>query len=169
MRRIGGWRCWGGGAWVAAAVVCLGVGVLATAVIAANRFRILTVSCLAARSHRSVMVAYGALTYQRTGDPADYPSGWPASWAWRMVGPDSTGEPPFHRLVWRPRWVSRPNGFGVVVPLWPVAVAGIGAGVALVRRARRPERGTCVCGYELAGLPAGALCPECGRADAMTA
>jgi len=53
-------------------------------------------------------------------------------------------------------------GTFLAVPLWaPVIVAG--AWTALAHRTRRRPDECSVCGYERAGLAAGACCPECGR------
>lgn len=69
------------------------------------------------------------------------------------------------------------------VPLWPVALVGIGAGWGLIRSGlharRRQGPASCRgCGYSLAGLPgagerdggtdavSAARCPECGRLNA---
>lgn len=61
------------------------------------------------------------------------------------------------------------SGRAVFVPLWMVmAAAGPLAGAAWwlhARERRRAGAGACVgCGYALAGLAPGAVCPECGRA-----
>lgn len=66
--------------------------------------------------------------------------------------------------VWRWSW----DGHGVVVPMWPVAVMMIGGGALMVRSGGRARRramtGVCFgCGYDLSGLGAGAVCPECGK------
>jgi len=48
------------------------------------------------------------------------------------------------------------------VPFWLVAALG-GVVAAWVWRRRQGRRaGSCPCGYSLAGLAAGAVCPECG-------
>ncbi len=57
----------------------------------------------------------------------------------------------------------------VGVPLWMLTalVIGVHGGAALFRQSRKPRRGLCThCGYDLAGLPPEAVCPECGRARA---
>jgi hypothetical protein len=65
-------------------------------------------------------------------------------------------------------WAARRNyepGYDavlVVVPLWLIAIVG-GAVAAWAWRRRQGRRaGFCRCGYSLAGLGAGAVCPECG-------
>jgi hypothetical protein len=78
---------------------------------------------------------------------------------------------------WRTRWwftwsrdrsIPTVTGLGrlqVEVPLWaPVVVSG-GPTLALWGRWLRRKRGGCclVCGYDLAGLPEGGVCPECGQ------
>lgn len=68
-------------------------------------------------------------------------------------------------LVWWPRF-ERPaawSGPYIFLPLWPLAL-GCGATSAwLWGKSRRIVPGVCpTCGYALAGLPAGAACPECG-------
>jgi hypothetical protein len=54
----------------------------------------------------------------------------------------------------------------VTVPLGPPAMAlGAAGGVCLLAAVRRPGSGRCPeCGYNLAGLAAGSVCPECGTA-----
>lgn len=56
--------------------------------------------------------------------------------------------------------------WNVGIPLWMIGVAAYVPGV--VRRARLWfRRGRCAaCGYDLAGLPSPARCPECGAEDA---
>lgn len=61
-----------------------------------------------------------------------------------------------------------PRSFDCTAPLWPVPVVLWGAGALLLRSGRLARRraltGMCAaCGYSLAGLAAGAPCPECGR------
>jgi hypothetical protein len=67
-----------------------------------------------------------------------------------------------------PRWDvwtwSRSQGV-VTVPLWPFAGGLMGAGWLLASHGWRARRGpgTCAaCGYDLRGIGAGAVCPECG-------
>jgi len=62
------------------------------------------------------------------------------------------------------RWRYSTFGGFVQVPLWmPLLVFAIPSAIAWERFARRRRRGTCaVCGYDLAGLPKDAPCPECG-------
>jgi hypothetical protein len=54
------------------------------------------------------------------------------------------------------------------VALWPLPLPLVGAGVWIGwlgwRARRRQKRGACPkCGYSLAGIAAGAACPECGE------
>ncbi|MGH7132664.1 MAG: hypothetical protein ACREJO_12030 [Phycisphaerales bacterium] len=64
----------------------------------------------------------------------------------------------------------------VTIFLWPFALASLLGGGWLVWSGRRARRramtGLCLkCGYDLAGLAAGAPCPECGggKGAAVTA
>lgn len=74
------------------------------------------------------------------------------------------------RFVWMPaaQTYSTPDGGGawVRLPLWLLLIpAAPIAGHALVAgiRALRAVPGACArCGYDRAGLPEGAVCPECG-------
>ena len=51
----------------------------------------------------------------------------------------------------------------LVVPIWAIGVLAAGIGVLAWRRARWVKSGHCArCGYDLSGLAAGAVCPECG-------
>ena len=64
--------------------------------------------------------------------------------------------------------------FNLVLPLWiPLALAAIPTAVAWrldVIARRRDRGGGCpACGYSLAGLSAGAPCPECGSAQRASA
>lgn len=73
--------------------------------------------------------------------------------------------------IWWPQvTLSGPPGTDVpdlLVPLWmPLAVLAPAAAYLLYsdrRSARRLRAGLCIkCGYDLSGLAAGAVCPECG-------
>ncbi len=68
--------------------------------------------------------------------------------------------PTFARIIpLRPLW----PGFAVDLVIYGLAWRLIIAACALIRRWRRRGAGLCQkCRYNLAGLPAGALCPECG-------
>jgi hypothetical protein len=57
----------------------------------------------------------------------------------------------------------------LVVPMWAIGLAAAGTGVLAWRRARWVTPGHCVkCGYDLTGLAAGAVCPECGAGTARS-
>lgn len=65
---------------------------------------------------------------------------------------------------WRPDFAWDNQVRAAKIPLWLVALAATavaGGQWWLARRARLP--GHCRCGYDLRGLPTGAVCPECGR------
>ncbi|MGH7133252.1 MAG: hypothetical protein ACREJO_15070 [Phycisphaerales bacterium] len=94
-------------------------------------------------------------------------------WKWTLDGEegDSFGRPLYSRVygsIAGLRWVS----YGTTsartweVCLWAPAAAAMLAGCSLLwsaQRARSRRTGTCWrCGYDLAGLAAGASCPECG-------
>ena len=79
--------------------------------------------------------------------------GWPTR-SWRAC------------LGWRFKWWRTRQEFSASVPLWAVLAAGCAASLpAWAVRSRRRAKGACRrCGYDLAGLGAGAVCPECGAA-----
>jgi hypothetical protein len=92
-------------------------------------------------------------------------SGW---FAWTELHNDAW----LRTWYWSFRYVNAPLGPGaglykhVVVPLYVVLLL-IAAPVAYLhwRDRRRARGGYCpACGYDLAGLPAAAACPECGPA-----
>ena len=111
---------------------------------------------------------------------------WGAVWCWSsaiagwgvVVTPDgnvSTVQTPFAEGTERSWTISfvatsgQPGSgrTGVLVILWPTALAPLLGGGWLVWAGRRARRramaGCCVkCGYDLVGLAAGAPCPECG-------
>lgn len=61
------------------------------------------------------------------------------------------------------------SSFGVILPLWMVFVPALAATSILWWRDRRRRPGSCAaCAYDLAGLAAGASCPECGEVATAT-
>ncbi|MBX3359201.1 MAG: hypothetical protein KF745_12330 [Phycisphaeraceae bacterium] len=83
----------------------------------------------------------------------------PWTWHWlRRETPMGWSWPTYHR--------SLSGGYSdVSCPLWLTALGGV-AGAVLCRRQalRLDRRGCCLhCGYPRTGLPAAAVCPECGR------
>ena len=73
---------------------------------------------------------------------------------------------PTHRpFTWLPHYDTSAMDYWWVCPLWPIP---LGAGLVAVWlwRLDRFPRGHCRrCGYDLTGLAAGAVCPECGAAS----
>jgi hypothetical protein len=114
-------------------------------------------------SRYSCYVAAGALSlvYRGGAAPLD-PSQW-SSWAH-----DS-------QVDWWPMWENY-SPFGTwymqqqfTLPLWmPFVLLGIPTAWLWWRDRRRARIGHCTCGYDLAGLAAGAACPECGKSDTVT-
>jgi hypothetical protein len=52
----------------------------------------------------------------------------------------------------------------VVVPLWALLAPSLGAAKWTWLPRRRGAAGVCArCGYDVSTLPAGSVCPECGR------
>lgn len=102
----------------------------------------------------------GAVLVLRSEIPSDVPAGWYTA-RLKPRGPD---DPSFGPYVWTPSVVRRPRLTRAVVPLWMIAAPAGVFGVWACWRARRVA-GRCMCGYSLAGLRAGAACPECGAAD----
>ena len=87
------------------------------------------------------------------------------------------GEPPlnfqWHGVMAYGRQLDKPSILIPYLPLWPgfalntLFYAALAWGAwqlpLALRRRRRRVRGQCVrCGYDLAGLPKGSQCPECG-------
>ncbi len=62
-------------------------------------------------------------------------------------------------LPYLPVW----PGLAINLAFWSAAAAPLVFAPVAIRRLRRKRRGACpACGYDLRGLPAGGLCPECG-------
>ncbi|MFG0284295.1 MAG: hypothetical protein ACF8R7_07720 [Phycisphaerales bacterium JB039] len=72
------------------------------------------------------------------------------------------------RTCWLPKWEDQGTWHSLHVPLWPLAALGAGGALLAWRMGRRRASAELCqrCGYSLAGLPAGAPCPECGRTPA---
>ncbi len=66
-------------------------------------------------------------------------------------------------LKFAPGWrIDAWNSWEVVMPLWlPLGVCA-GLSAWLFRTSRPVRTGCSKCGYDLTGLPRGAVCPECG-------
>lgn len=124
-----------------------------------NHFRWFVMSHATATEFRNLTVSNGAVWYGWALVPTD-PSnaGWNATAAKRR-GPQ---DPSFDPLHWWPVLRNKPKNFVLNIPLWMIALpcGAVAAWMLLILR-RRP--GHCECGYKLAGLPALAPCPECGR------
>jgi len=91
-----------------------------------------------------------------------------ASW----FGQWQSGTYPREHRLWFEWYFSR-GSWALSVPLWvPIALVAPSAALAwrldmLARRRERSQRNLCLkCGYDRAGLAAGAVCPECGRSGA---
>ncbi len=99
------------------------------------------------------------ITWVNDPDPTKYPwIAWTAEPEWCFI----------HRrypLVWAPRARRAPDAVWIWVPLWiPALALAVPTAWLFWRDRRRARPGYCVCGYDLAGLAAGAPCPECGAA-----
>jgi len=69
-------------------------------------------------------------------------------------------------LIWRPI----PLGFAADTLLWSACIAGATSAAQMWIKARRRRRAACpACGYDLRGLTAGTVCPECGAGDPSAA
>ncbi|MGH7132724.1 MAG: hypothetical protein ACREJO_12335 [Phycisphaerales bacterium] len=128
-----------------------------------------------------VFVARGTVfVYQRDFVDPTVPQGWStarmdAQWEWTVtstfddLGFAYQGQPNSRVVNGRIAGYMRFSGYRcVLVTLWPVCLLLLCSGSVMLWSARRARRrgvaGVCVkCGYSLAGLPAGASCPECGR------
>ncbi|MGH7132978.1 MAG: hypothetical protein ACREJO_13640, partial [Phycisphaerales bacterium] len=96
--------------------------------------------------------------------------GW--EWHWlldsNLIGPGDTGLNLRFAAYVHYHYGSGASDFQVTLVPWPFALASLLAGGWLVWSGRRARRramtGVCLkCGYDLAGLAAGSLCPECGQ------
>ena len=72
------------------------------------------------------------------------------------------------RFAWWFKQGLQGTGFYCFLPLWPAALLSLLATAAAWRAdakyLRRVREGACpACGYDRAGLAAGAVCPECGK------
>ena len=74
-----------------------------------------------------------------------------------------------HFDLWWWRWHTGGQGH-FAAPLWVPAAIGLSVGVAALRRSWRGMKvGACRgCGYDLRGLQAEAVCPECGKGGSTT-
>jgi len=77
------------------------------------------------------------------------------------------------RWMWWPSWTQRPWGvWNLLLPYWIPTLLCLTTFALLFRVDRRERRlaraGHCVCGYSLAGLASGAVCPECGKGKTLT-
>lgn len=73
------------------------------------------------------------------------------------------------REWWWPVWEGRWPDCGLWIPYWIPTLLCLATFALLFRVERREKRlaraGHCVCGYSLAGLTDGAVCPECGKGN----
>ncbi len=77
---------------------------------------------------------------------------------WTVQTPFLAGD--FHDLPTIPLW----PGFALNTLFYAALAWGLWQLPLAIRRRRRRSKGLCVrCGYDLKGLAAGAVCPECGR------
>lgn len=90
-------------------------------------------------------------------------------WLWQASS--TAVQPQWRAWGWVWTLVSQPSGWHrfAAAPVWPFAAAALCGGALLVRAGRRAggAAGRCTkCGYDLRGLAAGAVCPECGAIEA---
>ncbi len=145
---------------VLALLLAMGCG----AVTAVNPWRLFTVIHAGPRSFRSLALEAGSVQYG-CADVANQPG--EQGWFAYAHGPRGPRDPEFEPFFWWPRYVSKPGNFIVIIPLWMIALPSLAAAVWIGRGLGR-RAGQCPCGYDLAGLPAGAKCPECGRSAAAS-
>lgn len=114
----------------------------------------------------SVMLRSGGVSYLWTWDShraaMSTAEGWPLrlQWQWHCVPRQSPME------WWGTFYQVTPKRGQIWIPLWPIALAGGAVAAVCWRHRRRLTRAGCCegCGYVLAGLPNGGVCPECGEA-----
>ena len=72
--------------------------------------------------------------------------------------------------IWFPSWRNKPvESWTLQLPYWLPLLVCLAVFALIFRIERREKRlaraGHCVCGYSLAGLAEGAVCPECGKGN----
>jgi hypothetical protein len=98
-------------------------------------------------------VAHGELGFVRVDNP---------SHIYRVSGYYLSKEELF--VFWWPEYARAKGMWSVHIPLWLIALPPAVVSGYAWRRSRRVPAGHCLkYGYSLAGLAAGALCPECGK------
>lgn len=144
------------GTWVGAAVA-----VVASLAWGASALRVTSVIN---RFSDFVMLASGGVTYSWTSTEAvasdlPLPLGMTQQWEWHCVPRQVPMD------WWGTFYRGTPNRSQIWVPLWPISLAGGAVAAACWRHRRRLMRAGCCegCGYVLAGLPEGGVCPECGE------
>ena len=93
------------------------------------------------------------------------------AWEWTW-GTLTTVQPSWRAWGWEWMLVNQKSGWHrfAAAPIWfPGAAAGACGGLLVWwgRRARGVAGACAKCGYDLKGLGAGAVCPECGKGDGI--